>query len=264
MRRGRKFPHGCPTGSAVATGAGNLPAKYVIHAVGPVHAGGDHNEAELLAGAYRTSLALAAELGCESIALPALSTGAYRYPLPEVARIAWPPPSITWKCTTCHGPVRFVLFSGEARANFEIALRELQSKCKSRLKSLNAPVRRERPPSLPAPRRRPPGRCRLGEPAMPASPTAGVGKSAFRCQARKSLPSTSPSPLTSPLANVAPVARPKLAVSAARSTSSVFASPLKSAGFPDAIDRSAEGTRYRDSPLASSPMAEGEQGFPCS
>ena len=83
-----KYPDGCPTGSAVISGAGNLPAKYVIHAVGPVWSGGKRGEAELLAGAYRRSLELAVENGCRSIALPALSTGAYRYPMDQAARVA--------------------------------------------------------------------------------------------------------------------------------------------------------------------------------
>ena len=75
-----KYPDGCPTGSAVLSTAGNLPAKYVIHAVGPVWSGGHRGEAELLAGAYRRAFELAVAAGCRSIALPALSTGAYRYP----------------------------------------------------------------------------------------------------------------------------------------------------------------------------------------
>ncbi len=79
---------GCPTGSAVVTGAGDLPCRYVIHAVGPIWRGGQHREAELLASAYRESMARARELGIASIAFPSLSTGAYRYPLQQAARIA--------------------------------------------------------------------------------------------------------------------------------------------------------------------------------
>jgi O-acetyl-ADP-ribose deacetylase (regulator of RNase III) len=75
---------GCPTGHAKATAAGRLPARYVIHAVGPVWQGGGHGEAELLASAYRSSLEVAQELGCRTIAFPALSTGIYGYP-PELA-----------------------------------------------------------------------------------------------------------------------------------------------------------------------------------
>ncbi|HUF01148.1 MAG TPA: O-acetyl-ADP-ribose deacetylase [Gaiellaceae bacterium] len=75
---------GCTTGDAKATGAGRLPARYVIHAVGPVWTGGGAGEPELLASAYRRSLEAAEELGCRTIAFPALSTGIYGYP-PELA-----------------------------------------------------------------------------------------------------------------------------------------------------------------------------------
>lgn len=78
----------CPTGSAVATGAGNLPAKYVFHAVGPVYRGGDHGEAELLRSCYRTCLQLGDERNIRSISFPAISAGIYGYPLDEAARIA--------------------------------------------------------------------------------------------------------------------------------------------------------------------------------
>jgi O-acetyl-ADP-ribose deacetylase (regulator of RNase III) len=79
---------GCPTGDARATGAGRLPARYVIHAVGPVWHGGGVGEAELLASAYRRSLEVAEELGCRTVAFPALSTGIYGYPLEEAARVS--------------------------------------------------------------------------------------------------------------------------------------------------------------------------------
>ena len=75
---------GCATGDAKATGAGRLPARHVIHAVGPVWSGGEAGEAELLASAYRRSLEVAEEVGCRSIAFPALSTGIYGYP-PDLA-----------------------------------------------------------------------------------------------------------------------------------------------------------------------------------
>ncbi len=79
---------GCATGDAKATGAGRLPARFVIHAVGPVWHGGDHGEAELLASAYRRSLEEAEELGCRTIAFPALSTGIYGYPPEKAAPVA--------------------------------------------------------------------------------------------------------------------------------------------------------------------------------
>jgi O-acetyl-ADP-ribose deacetylase (regulator of RNase III) len=78
----------CPTGSAVVSDAGDLPARIVIHAVGPVWRGGGAGEPELLASAYRTALDLAANEGCRSIAFPSISTGIYGYPVTEAARVA--------------------------------------------------------------------------------------------------------------------------------------------------------------------------------
>jgi O-acetyl-ADP-ribose deacetylase (regulator of RNase III) len=79
---------GCPTGQAKLTKGYRLPAKYVIHTVGPVYRDGQHGEPELLASCYRTSLALAAQYGIVSIAFPAISCGIYGYPILEAARIA--------------------------------------------------------------------------------------------------------------------------------------------------------------------------------
>ena len=79
---------GCPTGSAVATGAGNLPAKYVFHAVGPVYRDGRHGEPELLAGCYRKCLELADERAVRTLSFPAISTGIYGYPQRPAAEIA--------------------------------------------------------------------------------------------------------------------------------------------------------------------------------
>ena len=78
---------GCPTGSAVATGAGKLPAKWVFHAVGPVYKGRE-KDVEQLASCHLKCLDLAAEKGCRSIAFPAISTGAYGYPVAEASVIA--------------------------------------------------------------------------------------------------------------------------------------------------------------------------------
>src|ERR1700730_18089648 len=75
-----RFPDGCPTGEAVATDAGHLPARFVFHAVGPVWRGGSANEPDLLASAYRRCLELAVEHECASLAFPAISTGIYGYP----------------------------------------------------------------------------------------------------------------------------------------------------------------------------------------
>jgi O-acetyl-ADP-ribose deacetylase (regulator of RNase III) len=79
---------GCKTGEAVITTAGNLPAKYVIHTVGPVYNNGNRGEDELLASAYRNSLKLAVENGLETIAFPNISTGIYHFPKKQAANIA--------------------------------------------------------------------------------------------------------------------------------------------------------------------------------
>lgn len=80
--------NGCPTGQAKATKGYRLPARYVIHTVGPVWHGGGRGEPELLASCYRNSLAIALELGCRTVAFPAISTGVYRYPPEQAAEIA--------------------------------------------------------------------------------------------------------------------------------------------------------------------------------
>lgn len=79
---------GCPAGYAIITNAGKLNAKYVIHAVGPIWRGGEANEAETLAAAYKNSLLLAVQYECDSIAFPSISTGAYGYPAKLAAPIA--------------------------------------------------------------------------------------------------------------------------------------------------------------------------------
>jgi O-acetyl-ADP-ribose deacetylase (regulator of RNase III) len=84
----QKYPEGCATGNAVITLAGDLPARFVIHAVGPVYRDGHHGEPQLLASAYRRSLEVSLANGCKSLAFPSLSTGAYRYPVDEAAPIA--------------------------------------------------------------------------------------------------------------------------------------------------------------------------------
>lgn len=84
----RKYPEGCPTGEAVATSAGNLAAKYVFHAVGPVWRGGTRREPELLASAYYSCLELARINACSSLAFPAISTGIYGYPKDLAAEVS--------------------------------------------------------------------------------------------------------------------------------------------------------------------------------
>jgi O-acetyl-ADP-ribose deacetylase (regulator of RNase III) len=101
---------GCPTGSAVITVAGRLPARYVIHAVGPVWRGGGQGEAGLLASAYRASLELAAQHGLRTVAFPSISTGAYGYPVEQAARVALRAVADALASLPIE-EVRFVLFS---------------------------------------------------------------------------------------------------------------------------------------------------------
>jgi O-acetyl-ADP-ribose deacetylase len=86
--RATEFPEGLPTGEAVITTAGRMPAKYVIHTVGPVYGRGGGDKAELLASCYRNSLRIAVEHGHKTIAFPAISTGIYGYPLSEAAKVS--------------------------------------------------------------------------------------------------------------------------------------------------------------------------------
>jgi O-acetyl-ADP-ribose deacetylase (regulator of RNase III) len=124
----RRYPDGCPTGTAVITSAGNLKSKYVIHAVGPFWSGGQRGEEQLLISAYRRSLELAREHDCRSIALPALSTGAYRYPLEPAAKAAVGAAADFLRHMPDDHPslslVRFVLFSADVQSAFQLALRD--------------------------------------------------------------------------------------------------------------------------------------------
>ena len=120
-----KYPDGCPTGSAVISGAGDLPARYVIHAVGPIWAGGRRGEAELLASAYRRCLELAVEHGCQSIAFPSLSTGAYRYPVDQAARVALRTIIDFLNEQGRPGLVRVVLFDAGTYGAYAAALEEM-------------------------------------------------------------------------------------------------------------------------------------------
>jgi O-acetyl-ADP-ribose deacetylase len=83
----RKHPDGCPTGEARLTSGHDLPARYVIHTVGPVYRDGNSGEPELLAACHRNSIALAAENGIETLAFPAISTGVYGYPKEAAAEV---------------------------------------------------------------------------------------------------------------------------------------------------------------------------------
>ena len=111
---------GCETGDAKATTAGRLPARHVIHTVGPVWRGGDAGEEELLASCHRRALEIAAELGCTSVAFPAISTGVYGYPVELAAPLA-----VAVVRKAMRPPVelvRFVLFSDGHFAAFRSAL----------------------------------------------------------------------------------------------------------------------------------------------
>lgn len=106
----RLYPQGCPTGKAVATTAGELPARFVFHAVGPVWRGGQKGERALLASVHTECLNLAVQHGCRSIAFPAISTGVYGYPMDLAAETALD--TVRQFLTREQRPelVRFVLF----------------------------------------------------------------------------------------------------------------------------------------------------------
>jgi len=121
------YPNGCSTGSAVITGAGSLPAKHVIHAVGPFWQGGKVGEPDLLAGTHRRSLELAVEHDCSSIAFPAISTGVYGYPMAKAARVALETVIEFIQQQRKPELVRFVLYGEPAYEAFESVLKELTS-----------------------------------------------------------------------------------------------------------------------------------------
>lgn len=125
--RRTSLPDGLPTGDAVATTAGALHARWVVHTVGPVWPGpGAEAEARrrLLERAYRGSLALAASLGARDVAVPAVSAGVYGWPVDDVARVAL---DVAASAGVEDAPplVRFVLFSARVRDAFELAAGEL-------------------------------------------------------------------------------------------------------------------------------------------
>ena len=116
---------GCPTGQAKITGGYELPARWVIHTVGPVWSGGEQGEDGLLASCYRNSLTLAEQRGVRTIAFPAISTGVYRFPLERATRIA-----ITETLRHLEGgssvqKVVFVCFSDRAYEAYTAALKDL-------------------------------------------------------------------------------------------------------------------------------------------
>ena len=113
--RAQEWPEGLPTGKAVATTGGALPARWVIHTVGPVYAKGEDRSA-LLASCHTESLRVADELGAATVAFPAISTGVYGYPLDEAAAVAI---EAVRTADTAVREVRFVLFGREAYEAFE-------------------------------------------------------------------------------------------------------------------------------------------------
>ena len=113
---------GCAVGAAKITGAYNLPARYVIHTVGPIWRGGTHGEAELLASAYTASLMLAESNGLRSIAFPAISCGVYGYPIAQAATIAVTTVRARLASHTLLERVIFVCFGDDTYAAFDQAI----------------------------------------------------------------------------------------------------------------------------------------------
>lgn len=117
---------GCPTGTAVVTGAGRLPCRAVIHTVGPRWKGGGRGEDELLASAWRSSLELAASLGHRTVAFPSISTGVYGFPVERAAKIALGVVRDFVKARPeAFDEIRVVLFSAGDLAVYEGARREV-------------------------------------------------------------------------------------------------------------------------------------------
>lgn len=125
MQRRKQIGGDLPPGKAVITTGGNLRARYVIHTVGPIWHGGNRGEAQTLASAYRESLSLAASKGIKTIAFPSISSGAYRYPVEEAAKVAIQ--EVVSSLKKSPGPlkeVRFVLYNAPAYNAYVQALEE--------------------------------------------------------------------------------------------------------------------------------------------
>ncbi len=116
--RSEKYPDGLPTGKAVATTAGQLPARWVIHTVGPVYSSSE-DRSHLLASCYTEALRIADELDAKTVAFPAISTGVYRYPLDEAAQVA---ARAVRQAEANVEEVRFVLFDKPAYEAFQAAV----------------------------------------------------------------------------------------------------------------------------------------------
>ncbi|QRN81588.1 MAG: O-acetyl-ADP-ribose deacetylase [Nocardiopsis sp. BM-2018] len=115
---------GCPTGEVRVTGGHDLPARWVIHTVGPVWKGGGAGEADLLAACYRRSVAAARELGARSLAFPAISTGVYGYPAADAARVAVGTVSALLRADP-RPEIIFCCFSEESAAHHRAAMEAL-------------------------------------------------------------------------------------------------------------------------------------------
>lgn len=119
---------GCATGEAKITRGYKLPARYVIHTVGPVWRGGTRGEPELLAACYRNSLALATAHNLQTVAFPAISTGAYGYPLEAATKIALTETLAYLQGHDAPDHVSFVCFGAEAKRLYEKVLAEMEAK----------------------------------------------------------------------------------------------------------------------------------------
>jgi len=117
----------CETGEAVITTAGKLPARFVIHTVGPVWYDGDHEEAKLLAACYRNSLQLALDNQCKSIAFPNISTGAYGFPKKQAAIIAV---NTVKEFLEHHTKIEHIIFVCFTSENFDLLTEELENATK--------------------------------------------------------------------------------------------------------------------------------------
>ena len=116
---------GCPTGDAKLTGGYDLPARFVIHTVGPVWRGGSQGEAKLMSSCYRRCFAIAKETGIRSIAFPAISTGVYGYPLEPATRIALTETRNQLLASSGLNEVVFACFGAEAARTYRAVLTEL-------------------------------------------------------------------------------------------------------------------------------------------
>jgi O-acetyl-ADP-ribose deacetylase (regulator of RNase III) len=121
----------CPTGEAVVTMAGILPARWVIHAVGPIWRGGGAGEPELLASAYRAAMARAESVNARSVALPAISCGVYGYPLAEGSLVALRTVALSLFETASVSRATFVLYSFDTLEVFRAAIERVRSESPS-------------------------------------------------------------------------------------------------------------------------------------